>query len=64
MNIETKRVGGGLTGELAEELGEDHGGDTVGTATVVASQRHHLMGYGDGGAAQCPRPNGQAPHRT
>jgi hypothetical protein len=64
MNTEIEKVGGGLAGELTEELGEDHGGDTVGAATVVASQRHHPVGYGNGGAAQCPRPNGQAPHRT
>jgi hypothetical protein len=54
MNIETEKVGGRLTGELAEELGEDHGGDTVGAATVVAVQCHHPVGYGDGGATQCP----------
>jgi hypothetical protein len=24
---------------------------------------HHPVGYGDGGAAQCSRPNGQVPHR-
>jgi hypothetical protein len=24
---------------------------------------HHLVGYDDGGAAQCSGPNGQAPHR-
>jgi hypothetical protein len=64
MNTETEKVGGRLTGELAEELGEGHGGDTVGAATVVASQRHHPMGYGNGRAAQCPRPSGQAHHRT
>jgi hypothetical protein len=60
MNIETEGVGGRLTGELTEELEEDHGGDTVGAATVVALQHHHPMGYGDGGATQCPRPSGQA----
>jgi hypothetical protein len=64
MNTETEKVGGRLTGELAEELEEEHGGDTIGAATVVASQRHHPVGYGNGGAAQCPRPSGQAPHRT
>jgi hypothetical protein len=41
MNTEIEKVGGGLTGELAEELGEDHGGDTIGAATVLASQCHH-----------------------
>jgi hypothetical protein len=25
-------------------------------------RRHHPVGYGDGGAAQCSQPNGQAPH--
>jgi hypothetical protein len=57
-------VGGRLTEELTEELEEDHGGDTVGVATVVASKRHHPVCYGDGGAAQNPWPSGQAQHRT
>jgi hypothetical protein len=26
-------------------------------------RRHHPVGYGDGGVAQCSRPSGQAPHR-
>jgi hypothetical protein len=60
MNTETKKVGGRLTGELVEDLGEDHGGDTVDATMVVAVQRHHPVGYGDGGAAQCPRPSDQA----
>jgi hypothetical protein len=57
-------VGGRLREELAEELEEDHGGDTVGAATVVASNRHHAVCYSDGGAAQNPWPSGQAQHRT
>jgi hypothetical protein len=64
MNTETEKVGGRLTGELAEELEEEHGSDTIGAAMVVASQCHHPVGCGNGGAAQCPRPSGQAPHRT
>jgi hypothetical protein len=55
---------GRLTGELAEELEEDQGGDTVSVATVVAAQCHRPVGYGDGGAAPCPRPSGQAQHHT
>jgi hypothetical protein len=35
-----------LTGELAGELEEDKGGDTVSAATVVAAQRHRRVGYG------------------
>jgi hypothetical protein len=57
-------VGGRLTEELAEELEEDHGGDTVGATTALASKRHHPVCYGDGGAAQNPWPSGQAHHRT
>jgi hypothetical protein len=53
-----------LTGVLAEELEEDQGGDTVSTATVVVAQHHRPVGYGDGGAAPCPRPSGQAQHHT
>jgi hypothetical protein len=54
----------GVGGRLTEELEEDHGGDTIGAATVVASKRHHPMCYGDGGTAQNPWPSGQAQHRT
>jgi hypothetical protein len=57
-------VGGRLIEELAEELEEDHGSDTVGAATVVASKCHHPVCYDDGGAAQNPWPSGQAQHRT
>jgi hypothetical protein len=57
-------VGGRLTEELAEELEEDHGGNTVGAAPVVASKHHHPACYGDGGAAQNPWPSGQAQHHT
>jgi hypothetical protein len=64
MNTEIEGVGGRLKGELEEELEEDHGRDTIGTATVVASKRHHRVCYGDGGAAQCPWPSGQAQHHT
>jgi hypothetical protein len=64
MNTETEKVGGRHTGELTEELEEDHGGDTVGAATVVAAQCHQPVGYDDGRAAQCPRPSGQAQYRT
>jgi hypothetical protein len=55
---------GRLTGKLVEELEEDHGGNTVSAATVVAAQRHRPVGYGDGGAAPCPRPSGQEQHHT
>jgi hypothetical protein len=37
MNTEIEKVGGRLTGKLAEELEEEHGGDTIGAATVVAT---------------------------
>jgi hypothetical protein len=63
MNTETEKVGEGLTGELAEELEEEHGGDTVGAATVVEATPPS-SGLRRWRSSTVSQPNDQALHCT